>query len=93
MSKSCLPVRSNAEEDSSATATCGVGVSTAANPPAMVSAISSNTPPDNRRRRRRRVRPLLLPPDRVNPSFVNRALLFVGCSSDAGSSDEIDHGE
>src|SRR3984957_9810147 len=74
VSKSCLPVRSSAEDDSSATATWGVGVNTAAIPPAAERATNSSIPADKRRRRRRRARSLS---DRVNPSLFNRALLFL----------------
>src|SRR5580693_7469833 len=83
VSNSCLPVRNSAELFSSATATWGEGVSTAASPPATVSAISSSRPPDNRRRKRRRAIGVRRLADRVNPSFFNRSLL----------SNEIDHGE
>src|SRR5690242_431490 len=54
VSNSCLPVRSSADCDSSATATCGVGVSVAATPPATARPINSSRPADNRRRSRRR---------------------------------------
>ncbi|BBX61968.1 hypothetical protein MSAS_11420 [Mycobacterium saskatchewanense] len=79
-------MRSIAEEDSSATATCGLGVRMAARPPAIVRAISSSKPPDMRRRSRRRERsdpPLRglrsteSRPDLLDPNFFNRALLFV----------------
>src|ERR1700677_3161873 len=75
VSKSCLPVRSSAEDDSSATATCGLGVKTAASPPAVAKATTRSSPAENRRRRRRRARSLS---DRFNPSLFNRALLFLG---------------
>src|SRR6185312_10420003 len=73
VSKSCLPLRNSADDDSSATATCGLGVRTAASPPATTRANTSSSPADSRRRRRRRARSLS---DRFNPSFFNRALLF-----------------
>ena len=53
VSNSCLPVRSSADWDSSATATWGVGVKVAAVTPATDSPSSSSTAADTRRRKRR----------------------------------------